>query len=72
MYADVQQADRVSDDVLAQLRWLSGPEGAVAVGLATRLQADGVDLLPGLARLRAEVGAEHAGPARCHPLRGPG
>ena len=37
--------------------------GAAAAALAGRLQADGTDLLPGLARLRAEVGAEHAGPA---------
>jgi len=51
------------EEVLAQLRWLAGPEGAAAVGLAVRLQAEGLDLLPGLDRLRAEVGAAHAGPA---------
>ena len=49
--------------VLEQLAWLRGPEGAAALVLAARLQADGVDLLPGLDRLRAEVGAEHAGAA---------
>jgi SAM-dependent methyltransferase len=62
-YRDVQQAERVPDDVLAQLRWLRTPEGTEATGLAARLQADGVDLLPGLDRLRAVAGAEHAGPA---------
>jgi hypothetical protein len=59
----VRHADLVTDPLLAQLRWLQEPEGAAAVRLAGRLQADGVDLLPGLARLRSEVGAEHAGPA---------
>jgi SAM-dependent methyltransferase len=53
----------VPEDVLAPLRWLRTPEGDAAVGLAGRLQDDGVDLLPGLARLRAEVGPEHAGHA---------
>ena len=51
------------EDALAQLRWLRGPEGTAATRLAGRLQADGVDLLPGLDRMRAEVGPEHAGPA---------
>ncbi len=51
------------EDALAQLRWLREPDGAAAVALAGRLQADGLDLLSGLARLRAEVGPEHAGPA---------
>jgi SAM-dependent methyltransferase len=59
----VRHAGTVSDDLLAQLRWLRGPAGTGAVHLAGRLQADGVDLLPGLARLRAEVGPVHAGPA---------
>jgi hypothetical protein len=59
----VDQAGRVPDDALSQLRWLRGPEGTAAVRLAGRLQGDGLDLLPGLARLRAEVGAGHAGPA---------
>ena len=59
----MQQSDRVPDDVLAQLGWLRTPAGADATRLAGRLQADGVDLLPGLARLRAAVGPEHAGPA---------
>jgi SAM-dependent methyltransferase len=59
----VRHADLVTEPLLAQLRWLQEPEGAGAVRLAGRLQDDGVDLLPGLARLRTEVGPEHAGPA---------
>src|SRR3954469_4258192 len=57
------QADRVSEEVLAQLRWLATPEGSTAARLAGRLQDEGLDLLPGLGRMRAEIGAEHAGPA---------
>jgi len=52
-----------SDDATAALGWLRGPEGTAATRLAAHLIASGVDLLPGLARLRAEVGPEHAGPA---------
>jgi SAM-dependent methyltransferase len=52
-----------SADAVAQLTWLRGPDGAAAVALAGRLLANGVDLLPGLARLRDAVGPEHAGPA---------
>jgi SAM-dependent methyltransferase len=59
----MHQADQVSEEVLAQLRRLRTPEGADAVRLAARLQDDGIDLLPGLARLRAEVGAGDTGPA---------
>jgi SAM-dependent methyltransferase len=59
----VQQADRVPDDALAQLRWLRTSDGTRAAALAARLQDDGVDLLPGLARLRTAVGPEFAGPA---------
>jgi SAM-dependent methyltransferase len=59
----VDQAGQVPEDALAQLEWLRGPEGTAATRLAGRLQADGVDLLPGLDRIRAEVGPEHAGPA---------
>jgi hypothetical protein len=55
--------DPPADDPVAQLRWLRGAEGAAAARLAGQLLADGVDLLPGLARLRAEVGPGHAGPA---------
>ena len=51
------------EEQIAQLRWLRTPEGAAAVALAGRLQEDGVELIPGIDRLRAEVGAEHAGPA---------
>ena len=63
MIEPVRQSDLVTEDLLAQLRWLRGPDGTGAVRLAGRLQDDGVDLLPGLAKLRAEVGPEHAGPA---------
>src|SRR3954449_7008404 len=56
-------ADPLPDDGVAALHWLQGPDGAAAVERAGRLQAEGVDLLPGLGRLRAEFGAEHAGPA---------
>jgi hypothetical protein len=59
----VDEAGRVPDDALAQVRWLRSADGAAASRLAARLIADGVDLLPGLDRLRAEVGPEHAGPA---------
>jgi hypothetical protein len=52
-----------AEDDVARLRWLRTPEGEAAVRLATRLQDDAVDLLPGLARVRAEVGAAYAGPA---------
>jgi hypothetical protein len=48
---------------IAALRWLRTPDGAAAVALAGMLQDDGVDLLPGLTRMRAEVGAERAGSA---------
>jgi SAM-dependent methyltransferase len=71
--------DSPAADPLAQLVWLRSPEGSETVRLAGRLQSDGVDLLPGLGRLRAEVGAEHAGPAwelarlraRARPVFGP-
>jgi SAM-dependent methyltransferase len=49
------------DDAVAALGWLRGPEGTAATRLAADLLASGVDLLHGLARLRAEVGSEHAG-----------
>jgi SAM-dependent methyltransferase len=55
--------DPPEDDAVAVLRWLRCPEGAAATQLAGELLTAGVDLLPGLARLRTEVGAEHAGPA---------
>jgi protein-L-isoaspartate O-methyltransferase len=53
----------VPDDALEQLRWLRTPEGVTATALATRLVDQGLEVLPALARLRAQVGAEHAGPA---------
>jgi hypothetical protein len=55
--------DDTPDDAIAQLRWLRTPEGAAAVALAGELLGQGLDVLPGLARLRSRVGAEHAGPA---------
>jgi len=55
--------DDTPDDAIAQLRWLRTPEGAAAVALAGELLGQGLDVLPGLARLRAEVGPGHAGPA---------
>lgn len=48
---------------LEQIAWLRSAEGAATTARAAELQAAGVELLPGLARLRAEVGAERAGPA---------
>ncbi|MGR6966034.1 class I SAM-dependent methyltransferase [Geodermatophilus sp. URMC 61] len=51
------------DDALEQLRRLRTPEGAAATALAAELVDRGLDVLPALARLRAQVGAEHAGPA---------
>jgi hypothetical protein len=60
----VRQAGRVPEPTpVDAVRWLRTAEGAAATALAARLQADGVELLPGLARLRTQVGAEHAGPA---------
>ncbi|WP_167761212.1 class I SAM-dependent methyltransferase [Geodermatophilus sp. DF01-2] len=53
----------MADDALAQLRWLRTPEGTAGVARAAALLAEGADLLTGLGRLRAEVGADHAGPA---------
>jgi protein-L-isoaspartate O-methyltransferase len=53
----------VPDDALEQLRWLRTHEGVAATALATRLVDQGLEVLPALARLRAQVGAEHAGPA---------
>jgi hypothetical protein len=48
---------------VADLRWLRTPDGASAVARAQQLQAQSGDLVAGLARLRADVGAEHAGTA---------
>jgi SAM-dependent methyltransferase len=55
--------DPTDDDAVETLRWLRGRDGTAAARLAGQLLADGLDLLPGLARLRAEVGPERAGPA---------
>ena len=51
-----------ADQVLA-LRRLRTAEGTAAIGRASMLLAAGVDVLAGVARLRAEVGPELAGPA---------
>ena len=51
------------EGMLEQLALLRTAEGAAALGLAASLHAAGVDVLPGLDRLRAAVGAELAGPA---------
>ncbi len=59
----VQVPDETPADALTRLRWLRTPEGAAAVALAAELVGQGLDVLPGLARLRAEVGPAHAGPA---------
>ncbi|MGY1811841.1 THUMP-like domain-containing protein [Blastococcus sp. SYSU D00820] len=56
-------SDHGPDGVLERLRWLQTPEGAAAVAHAAELLAAGTDLLAGLDRLRALVGAEGAGPA---------
>ncbi len=45
------------------VRWLRTDDGVAATARAAELQAGGADLVGGLARLRAEVGTEHAGPA---------
>jgi hypothetical protein len=46
-----------------QVAWLTTEDGRAATALAAELMTEGVELLPGLARLRGDVGAEHAGPA---------
>jgi SAM-dependent methyltransferase len=57
----VREAVPVSDvEALCRLRTA---EGAAAVARAAEMQASRVDLLTGVARLRAEVGPELAGPA---------
>jgi len=48
---------------LAQLRQLRTPAGEVALAHAAELVAERVEVLPALARLRAAVGVELAGPA---------
>ena len=51
------------DDAVAQLARLRTPEGTTALASAAELVAERVDVLPALARLRADVGVELAGPA---------
>ena len=48
---------------MTALRWLRSPEGTTAVVRAAELMSEGVDLLTGLGRLRAELGPDLAGPA---------
>lgn len=56
-------ADPSPDDALAQLARLRTPEGTAALACAAELVAERVDVLPALARLRADAGVELAGPA---------
>ncbi|MDP9428309.1 MAG: class I SAM-dependent methyltransferase [Actinomycetota bacterium] len=55
--------DQPPADTLTRLHRLRTPEGTAATARAAALLAEGTDLLTGLARLRAEVGPELAGPA---------
>jgi SAM-dependent methyltransferase len=55
--------DPSPDDAVDRLQQLRGPEGTAALARAAALVADRVEVLPALARLRAEVGVELAGPA---------
>jgi len=48
---------------LAQLQQLRTPAGTAALARAAELLAEGLDVLPAIARLRGEVGVELAGPA---------
>jgi SAM-dependent methyltransferase len=57
----VREAGRVVDpEDLSRLR---SPQGERAIARAAELIADGVEVLPAVSRLRADVGAELAGPA---------
>jgi protein-L-isoaspartate O-methyltransferase len=61
----LREADRVPDESgdTAALALLRGPGGVAATARAAALLAEGTDVLAGVARLRAEVGPELAGPA---------
>ena len=64
----MREADPVPGDpspatALAQLQQLRTPAGEAALVQAAELVAEQVDMLPALARLRAAVGVELAGPA---------
>lgn len=50
-------------ETVRQLRALATPEGSAALARATELLDAGTDPVAGLSRLRAEVGADLAGPA---------
>jgi SAM-dependent methyltransferase len=55
--------DDAARDAVPQLRLLRTPAGAEALSRAAALVAEGIDVLPALARLRSEVGVALAGPA---------
>lgn len=59
---DRQTEDQAAETV-RQLRALMTPEGAAALGRAAALLDAGTDAVAALTRLRAEVGADLAGPA---------
>ena len=56
-------ADEQAAETVRQLRALATPEGTAALSRAAALLAAGTDAVAALTRLRAEVGAELAGPA---------
>jgi SAM-dependent methyltransferase len=60
---DRSPLEHAADDGVTQLRRLRTPEGTDALARAAALVAEGLDVLPALARLRAEVGVALAGPA---------
>ena len=55
--------DAQAAETVRQLRALATPEGAAALTSAGALLDAGADPVAGLTRLRAEVGADLAGPA---------
>jgi SAM-dependent methyltransferase len=56
-------APEPASPLVAALPWLRSGDGRAALATAAALVAEGVDVLTALARLRAEVGPEHAGAA---------
>ncbi|WP_104523747.1 class I SAM-dependent methyltransferase [Blastococcus atacamensis] len=58
-----REPEEQTAETVRQLRALATPEGAAALSRAGALLADGVDAVAALTRLRAEVGADLAGPA---------
>jgi SAM-dependent methyltransferase len=55
--------DGQAAETVRQLRALATPDGATALSRAAALLAEGADAVSALTRLRAEVGADLAGPA---------